>query len=52
MDLSGPSGMGEHTMIPCAPMVANAIHDALGLRIKSMPVTAEKVALAVEKAKK
>lgn len=48
----GARGMGEHTMIPCAPMVANAIHDALGLRIKSMPVTAEKVALAVEKAKK
>ncbi len=48
----GARGMGEHTMIPSAPMVANAIHDATGIRIKSMPVTAEKVALAMEKAKK
>jgi carbon-monoxide dehydrogenase large subunit len=37
--------MGEHTMIPAAPIIANAIDDALGIRIKSMPVTAEKVAL-------
>ncbi len=45
----GARGMGEHTMIPSAPMVANAINDAMGIRIKSMPVTAEKVALAAEK---
>jgi CO/xanthine dehydrogenase Mo-binding subunit len=41
----GARGIGEHTMIPAAPMVANAIEDALGVRIKSMPITAEKVAL-------
>lgn len=43
----GARGVGEHTMIPAAPMVANAVEDALGLRIKSMPITAEKVALAL-----
>jgi carbon-monoxide dehydrogenase large subunit len=43
----GARGVGEHTMIPAAPMIANAVEDALGVRIKSMPVTAEKVALAV-----
>ena len=43
---SGARGMGEHTMIPAAPIIANAVDDALGLRIKSMPITAEKVALA------
>jgi carbon-monoxide dehydrogenase large subunit len=43
----GARGVGEHTMIPAAPMIANAVEDALGIRIKSMPVTAEKVALAV-----
>ncbi|MCK5882410.1 MAG: xanthine dehydrogenase family protein molybdopterin-binding subunit [Bacteriovoracaceae bacterium] len=48
----GARGMGEHTMIPSAPMVANAIHDAMDIRIKSMPVTAEKVALAAEKKRK
>ncbi len=34
-------------MIPAAPMIANAVADALGIRITSMPITAEKVALAV-----
>ena len=43
----GARGVGEHTMIPAAPIVANAVEDALGIRIRSMPITAEKVALAV-----
>jgi carbon-monoxide dehydrogenase large subunit len=43
----GARGMGEHTMIPAAPMIANAVDDALGIRIKTMPITAEKVALAI-----
>jgi carbon-monoxide dehydrogenase large subunit len=43
----GARGVGEHTMIPAAPIVANAIEDALGIRITSMPITAEKVSLAV-----
>ena len=41
----GARGVGEHTMIPSAPVIANAIEDALGIRIKSMPLTAEKIAL-------
>ncbi|MCP4150197.1 MAG: xanthine dehydrogenase family protein molybdopterin-binding subunit, partial [bacterium] len=45
----GARGVGEHTMIPAAPIVANAIEDALGIQIKSMPITAEKVALAIKK---
>jgi carbon-monoxide dehydrogenase large subunit len=48
----GARGVGEHTMIPCAPLIANAVADALGVRIKSMPVTKEKVALAAKAAKK
>jgi carbon-monoxide dehydrogenase large subunit len=44
----GARGVGEHTMIPIAPIVANAVEDALGIRIKSMPITTEKIALAVE----
>jgi CO/xanthine dehydrogenase Mo-binding subunit len=44
---AGARGMGEHTMIPAAPMIANAVEDALGIRIKSMPITAEKIALAL-----
>jgi CO/xanthine dehydrogenase Mo-binding subunit len=49
---SGARGMGEHTMIPAAPMLANAVEDALGIRIKSMPLTAEKIALAMINEKK
>ena len=41
----GARGVAEHTMIPAAAMVANAVEDALGLRMKSLPITAEKVAL-------
>jgi carbon-monoxide dehydrogenase large subunit len=43
----GARGMAEHTMIPAAPMVANAVEDAVGIRVKSMPITAEKVGLAL-----
>ena len=32
-------------MIPAAAMIANAVEDAVGLRIKRLPITAEKVAL-------
>ena len=40
----GARGVGEHTMIPAAPIIANAVDDALGIRIKSMPITAQKIA--------
>ncbi len=43
----GARGVGEHTMIPAAPVIANAVEDALGIRITSMPITAEKVALTL-----
>ncbi|HUN65187.1 MAG TPA: xanthine dehydrogenase family protein molybdopterin-binding subunit [Bacteroidota bacterium] len=45
----GARGVGEHTMIPAAPMIANAVEDALGIRIRSMPITAEKIILTMEK---
>lgn len=48
----GARGIGEHVTIPVAPAVANAVEDALGIRIKSMPLTAEKIALAVAAGKK
>jgi carbon-monoxide dehydrogenase large subunit len=45
----GARGIGEHTMIPIAPIVANAIEDALNIRLKSMPLTAEKISMAINK---
>jgi len=35
--------IGEVTNVPTAAAVANAIEDAVGLRIKSLPLTAEKI---------
>jgi carbon-monoxide dehydrogenase large subunit len=47
----GARGMGEHTMIPAAPIIANAVEDALGIRIRSLPITAEKIVLALSRCK-
>ena len=35
--------IGEMVNIPVAAAVANAVKDAVGVRIKSLPITAEKV---------
>ncbi len=48
----GARGVGEHTMIPVMPAVANAVENALGIRIKNPPVTAEKIALAIREKNK
>ena len=40
-------GIGEHTNIMTAPAIANAIEDAVGVRITSLPITAEKVYAAL-----
>ena len=34
-------------MVPTLPAIANAIHDAIGLRFDGPPFTAEKVYLAM-----
>ena len=47
----GARGVGEHTMIAAAPVIANAVYNALGVRIKSMPITQEKVSLAFNQPK-
>ena len=39
----GAKGVGEGCMIPVAPAIANAIYDAIGVRIKELPITPEKV---------
>jgi len=36
-------GIGEPPITPVAPAIANAVRDAVGVRIASLPVTAEKV---------
>jgi aldehyde oxidoreductase len=39
----GAKGMGELAITPTAPAVANAIYDALGIWVNSLPITPEKI---------
>lgn len=39
----GAKGVGELAMIGTAPAITNAIYDAVGVRIRSLPATPEKV---------
>ena len=48
----GAKGIGEPGLVPTAPAIANAIYDAVGVRIKDLPITPEKILKALkEKAK-
>jgi CO/xanthine dehydrogenase Mo-binding subunit len=42
-----PHGIGESTVPPTAPAIANAVHAATGVRIRDLPITAEKVLRAL-----
>jgi CO/xanthine dehydrogenase Mo-binding subunit len=44
----GVKGIAEPTMVPTAPAIANAVYDALGVRIKDLPLTAAKVLAALQ----
>jgi CO/xanthine dehydrogenase Mo-binding subunit len=43
----GAKGAGEPTAVPTAAAILNAIHNAVGVRITSLPATAEKVLAAI-----
>jgi CO/xanthine dehydrogenase Mo-binding subunit len=47
----GAKGIGESALIPVAPAIANAIYDACGVRIRDLPIKAEKIYLTLEAAK-
>jgi aldehyde oxidoreductase len=47
----GATGIGEMTMVSTAPAVTNAIFNACGVRIFSLPATAEKVKAGLSAAK-
>ncbi|MBP2650892.1 MAG: selenium-dependent xanthine dehydrogenase [Firmicutes bacterium] len=44
----GAKGLGETSLVPTAAAIANAVYDAVGIRIKSLPITPEKVLRALE----
>ena len=50
VDPEGPFGakeVGQGPLLPVIPAVANAIHDALGVRIDEVPITPDKVVAAM-----
>jgi CO/xanthine dehydrogenase Mo-binding subunit len=42
-----PLGAGEGTQGPTAAAIANAIHNAMGIRLRDMPFTRERVVAAL-----
>jgi putative selenate reductase molybdopterin-binding subunit len=39
----GAKGVGEAPVLPGAPAIANAVKRATGARVRSLPITAEKL---------
>ena len=44
----GSKGIGEMVLIPTAPAIANAVYDAVGVRIKDLPITPDKILRALK----
>ena len=45
----GVKGLGEPPIIPTAGAIANAVYDAIGIRITELPMTPGRVLAALEK---
>jgi xanthine dehydrogenase molybdenum-binding subunit len=45
----GAKGVGEPGCVPVAPAIANAIYDAVGVRIRDLPITPEKILAGLKK---
>ncbi len=43
----GAKGIGEQAVIPTAPAILNAIHDAIGVRIRRVPATPDRIRAAI-----
>jgi len=44
----GAKGLGEHTLIPTAPAILNAIYAAAGIRVLRLPATPDRVLRAIQ----
>lgn len=44
----GAKGVGETAIIPLAPAIANAVRDATGVRLTRLPLTPERILMAME----
>ena len=48
----GAKGIGEQAVIPTAPAILNALHDAIGIRLRKIPATPDRVRAAILAARK
>jgi aldehyde oxidoreductase len=48
----GAKGIGEQAVVPTAPAILNAIHDAIGIRIRRVPATPDRIRAAILAAQK
>jgi carbon-monoxide dehydrogenase large subunit len=48
----GAKGMGETTNVAVPPAIANAVYDAVGIRIRDLPLTPDKVLAALRQKEK
>ncbi|MGA6985555.1 MAG: molybdopterin cofactor-binding domain-containing protein, partial [Terriglobales bacterium] len=48
----GAKGIGEQAVIPTAPAILNALHDAIGIRVPRVPATPDRVRAAILAAQK
>ena len=46
----GAKSVGEGCMLPVASAIANAVEDAIGVRIRELPLTPERVLAAIDDA--
>ncbi|MBF0489922.1 MAG: xanthine dehydrogenase family protein molybdopterin-binding subunit, partial [Candidatus Omnitrophica bacterium] len=44
----GAKGMGEAALLPTSAAIANAVEDAIGIRIKELPITPDKIIKALK----
>ena len=44
----GAKGMGEASLLPTSAAIANAIEDAVGIRMKELPITPDKILKALK----
>jgi xanthine dehydrogenase YagR molybdenum-binding subunit len=47
----GVMGLGEPPTIPTAAAIANAVHNAVGVRLRELPLTPDRVLAALAQAK-
>ena len=48
----GAKGMGEGVIVPLGPAISNAVCDAVGVRIRDLPITREKILAELDRLQK